>query len=110
MLQDIIGEDSMETIEKNTSNNGKIEQPVQLYQPPKDWKELTKVESYMLDMAEFKGAVIEALKELKYHDDQHDKEHAAFRTMLSKNNLIAGVIGAIGAILVLTVTVISRMI
>lgn len=64
----------------------------------KEWYELRQDEAYKLSMAEFKGATLQALKEMR--NDVNENRQGIQNVENKVNNLrvISGTIGAIGGI------------
>lgn len=60
------------------------------------WDDLSEEQTYKLSMAEFKGATIQALKEIKNNIDCNKDEIAKIRDQLNNVKFISGLIGGIG--------------
>lgn len=75
----------------------------------KKWHELTPQDMYLLTMAEFKGATLEALKDMHTQINKISRETGGLHKMLDKNHLISAIIGAVGGTIVLLVATLAKL-
>lgn len=64
----------------------------------KKWFELRQDEAYLLSMAEFKGATLQALKELREDVNENRKSIKRVDEQVSNLKVISATIGALGGV------------